>query len=80
MITDEIKKLAGVKKGAGTKEPVGNIELKKLVELAKKNMGKTRANDIKAYIRELAGTCASMGITIDGKSAKEVSRDKNLVI
>jgi large subunit ribosomal protein L11 len=33
------------------------------------------AKEIKARVKEVLGTCVSMGITVDGKSAKDVQAE-----
>lgn len=72
-----IKKEAGIEKGAGNREaPAGDVALEKLVKIskAKKNsLGKT----LKETLKEVAGACVSMGVTINGKSAKEVITEIN---
>lgn len=67
-----VKKEAGIEKGAGNREaPAGDIKLEKLVRIAKaktNSLGKTA----KETLREIVGSCQSMGITIDGKSPRAV--------
>jgi large subunit ribosomal protein L11 len=71
-ISDMIKKEAGVDKGAGTKDPVGNIALEKLIGIAKKKQSSSMGKTLKDVLKEAAGTCRSVGVTIDGKAAQEV--------
>jgi large subunit ribosomal protein L11 len=67
-----IKKEAGIEKGAGTKDaPAGNVSLEKLVKVARaktNSLGKS----VKETLREIVGSCQSLGVTIDGKSPKMV--------
>ena len=74
-ISDMIKKEAGVDKGAGTPEAVGDISLEKLLGLAKKNQEDSLGKTLKDVLKEAAGTCKSMGITIDGKDPRTVIRE-----
>jgi large subunit ribosomal protein L11 len=74
-ISDMIKKEAGVQKGAGTPEAVGDISLEKLAGIAKKKQGVTLGRNLKETLKEAAGTCKSMGITIDGKDARTAIRE-----
>ncbi len=64
----------GVTKGSGTPHSakVGDLPFAKLVEVAKKKKAGLYAATLKAATREVLGTCHSMGVTIDGKPAKEV--------
>ncbi|MGV8176987.1 MAG: 50S ribosomal protein L11 [Candidatus Bilamarchaeaceae archaeon] len=70
-----IKKEAGVEKGAGAKDPVGNIPLSKIVELAKKKSGSSLGKSVKEVAKELVGTCVSMGIKVDNKGAKDFMKE-----
>lgn len=70
-----IKKEAGVEKGAGNREaPAGNVPLEKLAKIAKAKsttLGKTRKDTLK----EIVGTCVSMGMNIDGKKPREITKE-----
>ena len=70
-----IKKAAGVDKGSGTKDKVGNITLPALVEVAKGLRPKSQGKTIKDIAREVIGSCVSMGITVEGKDAKEMEKE-----
>ncbi|MEW6748313.1 MAG: 50S ribosomal protein L11 [Candidatus Micrarchaeota archaeon] len=70
-----VKKEAGVEKGAGNREaPAGNIPLSKLVGIAKSKPNSLGRN-VKETLKEVMGTCVSMGITIDGKNAKDMIQE-----
>jgi large subunit ribosomal protein L11 len=70
-----IKKEAGIEKGAGNREsPAGDVALEKLVGIAKAkstSLGKS----LKDVLKEVLGTCVSMGITVDGKSPREITTE-----
>lgn len=72
-----IKKELGLDKGAKTSgtEVVGNLTLAQAVEIAKLKAGSTLAKDLKAAVKEVLGTCLSMGVTVDGKGVREVQRE-----
>ena len=60
-----ILKEAGIQKGAG------NISFEQAVKVAKtkeESLGK----DLKKAVLQVLGTCVSMGVTVDGKNAKEI--------
>jgi len=72
-----IRKELGLEKGAKTagKEVVGNLTLGQAVELAKLKLGATMAKGLKTAVKEVLGTCVSMGVTVDGRDAREVQRE-----
>ena len=63
----KVQKLAWIKDG--NKTLPGDIKLKSLVEIAK---SKEIPGDMQARAKQILGTCLSGGVTIDGKSPKEV--------
>jgi large subunit ribosomal protein L11 len=68
-----VKKELGLEKGAKTpgKETVGNLSLSQVIQIAKQKGGK----DLKAKVKEVLGTCKSMGVTVEGKDPVEVQRE-----
>ncbi|MFH1327600.1 MAG: 50S ribosomal protein L11 [Candidatus Bathyarchaeota archaeon] len=69
-----IVKELGVEKGAvnSKTEKVGNLTMEQVKSLAKMKMTETYSKSLKAAAKELLGVCVSMGVTIEGKEAKEV--------
>jgi large subunit ribosomal protein L11 len=69
-----IKKEAGIEKGS--KEPnaivAGNLSFDAAVRIANMKLEGMLAYELKAAVKEVIGTCVSMGVTIDGKKAKDV--------
>jgi len=65
---------AGITKGSGTPNSakVGDIAFDQLVTVAKKKKAGLYAASLKTAVREVLGTCVSMGVTVDGKPAKDV--------
>lgn len=73
-----IKKELGIETGAKAKgEVVGNITLEQIVKVAKMKGSASLAKGMKAAVNEILGTCVSMGVTCEGKSAKEVIKEVN---
>lgn len=72
-----IVKEAGVEKGSGTpgQQPVGNLSMEQVVRIARIKMSDMRVKSLKAAVKQVLGTCLSMGITVEGKSPKEVTRE-----
>ncbi|HZW56414.1 MAG TPA: 50S ribosomal protein L11 [Nitrososphaerales archaeon] len=68
-----IVKESGVAKGSATPKtaPAGNITADQLVKIAGVKITQSYGSTIKAVASEVAGSCVSMGITIEGKQAKE---------
>jgi large subunit ribosomal protein L11 len=64
----------GITKGSGTPNTVsaGDITFADLVGVAKKKRPGLYAASLKASVREVLGTCVSVGLTVDGKAPKEV--------
>ena len=66
-----IVKETGIAKGSGTPKtaPAGNITVDKLVKIARAKMPQSYGSSVKAVASEVAGTCLSMGVTVEGKPA-----------
>jgi large subunit ribosomal protein L11 len=69
-----IKKEAGIEKGSA--EPnvkvVGNLPFEAAVRIAKMKLDGMLSYELKTAVKEVLGTCVSLGVTIDGKAPKEV--------
>ncbi len=65
---------AGITKGSGTPNSakVGDLSFDQLVTVAKKKKAGLYAATLKSATREVLGTCVSMGLTVDGKPAKDI--------
>ncbi len=67
-----ILKELGIQKGAKTKdEVVGNVTIEQLKEVAKAKEHSLYGHSLKEKIMQLAGTCKSMNITVEGMPARE---------
>ena len=66
-----IKKEIGIEKGTGDGSIVGNVTWDQLKKVAKEKEVQCLGADTKHVIKELIGTCVSMGVTVEGKPAKE---------
>ena len=69
-----IKKEAGIEKGSA--EPnakvAGNLPFEAAVRIANMKLEGMLSYELKTAVREVIGTCVSVGVTIDGKKPKEV--------
>lgn len=74
-----IMKEAGVDKGSG--EPnttiVGDIPLETAVKIAKMKLDSMLSYDLKNAVKEVIGTCVSLGITVSGKKPKDLIKEIN---
>ena len=72
-----IVKELGVEKGSGTPKAtkVGNLSLEQIVKLAGMKRPDSYSKTTIAAVKEVAGACVSMGVTIDSKEPKEFIKD-----
>ena len=72
-------KEAGIQKGSGTSGTtwVGDLKVDSIVKVAKAKLESSYATSIKSVAKEVAGTCVSLGIKIEGKNPKEFTADIN---
>ena len=63
-----IKKAVGLAKGTATpsRETVGSITRDKLEAIAKEKMRDLNAKDLEGAVRQIMGTCRSMGVKVEG--------------
>jgi large subunit ribosomal protein L12e len=47
--------------------------LKEVIEIARKMRDKSLAKEFKGTVREILGTCFSVGCTVDGASPQDIS-------
>ena len=67
-----VKKEAHIEKGAGNREaPAGNLEFAKVVKIAK-SKSNSLGKSLKDTVKEVLGSCVSMGVNVDGKKARDV--------
>ena len=74
-----LAKESGIKKGSGTPktENVANLTMAQLVKIANVKIEQSYATSIKSTIKELLGSCVSMGITIENKNPDEILKEVN---
>ncbi len=51
----------------------GNLKFDDIIDIAKKLRPKSMAVDSAGTVKEVLGTCISLGCTVDGKSPKEIT-------
>ncbi|MDP7982553.1 MAG: 50S ribosomal protein L11 [Conexivisphaera sp.] len=72
-----LAKEAGIEKGSSQagKEFVGNVAFARVVSIAKLKQPEMNASSLKAAVKEVIGTCTSMGLKVEGKPPKEVIKE-----
>ncbi|KAJ3110053.1 60S ribosomal protein L12 [Phlyctochytrium bullatum] len=51
----------------------GNISLNEVIDIARKLRAKSMAKELRGTVREILGTCFSVGCTVEGQSPQDVS-------
>ena len=74
-----LAKESGIEKGSGTPntENVANLTMDQLVKIANVKIEQSYATSIKSAIKELLGSCVSMGLTIENKNPDEILKEVN---
>jgi len=72
-----IKKEINIQKGADNPKTnlVGNLTLEQVKKIAKMKIENLSSSSVKASSREIIGVANSMGVTIEGKPAKEFQKE-----
>lgn len=72
-----VRKELGIEKGASSsgQENVGNLTFDQVVKIAKQKSNSMLGKDLKASVKEVLGTCLSMGVTAEDKNSREVLRE-----
>jgi len=70
-----IKKEIGIELGSGTpgKNFVGNLTIKQAIAVANMKKGDSISKNLKNGVKEVVGTCGTMGVTIEGMKAKDAT-------
>lgn len=74
--TGLIKSVLGIQKGSGNARTdfVKDMSIEDLKKLAGMKRGDLTASSFRQACAEIVGTCTSMGITVDGKNPREMSK------
>jgi len=72
-----IKRELKIEKGSSTsgKQYVGNLTMEQVIKIARMKREQSLSYTLKGVVKEVLGTCVSMGITVDGKNPKQVIRE-----
>ena len=71
-----IKKEAGIQKGSGNPlDHVADLKIEQIIKIAKMKEDALSGKNLKAKVKEIVGTCNSMGIKVEGIHAKDALRE-----
>jgi len=72
-----IKRELGIEKGSSNpgKEFIGDLKLDQLLKIARMKKEQSISYSLKGVVKEVIGTCISMGIKIEGKDPRDFLRD-----
>lgn len=65
---------AGIEKGSSGEGIAGNISLAQAINVAKLKRQNSLSYELKNAVKEILGTCVSMGVTVDGKPARDIQK------
>jgi large subunit ribosomal protein L11 len=67
----------GVEKGSGTPntEKIGNLSMEQAVRIAQVKGAGLLAKNLKAGVKEVLGSCVSLGVTVENKDPREVQKE-----
>ena len=73
LIVSELK----IEKGSGSPktQKVGDLNMEQAVKIARMKSAELLSPNLKAAVKEVLGSCARMGITVDGKDPREVQKE-----
>lgn len=74
-----IKKEAGIEKGAANPllDKLADLKIEQIIKISKMKQDALLGKDNFAKVKEICGTCDSMGILVEGKQARETIKDIN---
>ena len=70
-------KEAGVPKGSGkpNTDLVGNVSFDKVLSIARIKMGDSYAKSIKSAVKEVVGSCVSMGVKVENQDPRQFMKE-----
>lgn len=76
-VAELLKKELGIEKGSGVQKKFqqANASIEQIISIAKTKLPNLLCRDLKSAVKTVVGTCVSLGILIENKSAKEVEQE-----
>lgn len=73
LIVSELK----IEKGSGSPkaQKIGNLNMDQIVKITKMKSAELLSTNLKMSVKEVLGSCVSMGVTAEGKDPKEVQKE-----
>jgi len=67
----------GIQKGSGKPktDKVGNLSMEQIVRIASVKRAEMLSRKAKTAVKEVLGSCVSMGVTVEGKDPREVQKE-----
>lgn len=74
-----VKKEAGIEKGSGNPlmDKVADIRIEQIIKVSKMKSDSLLGKTTLARVKEVLGSCDSMGVLVEGKQAREIIADVN---
>jgi large subunit ribosomal protein L11 len=74
-----IAKELGIEKGSQSpgSQKVGDLNIEQIIKIAKIKKPQLLSKSLKEAIKEILGTCVSIGVTVEGKDPREIIRGIN---
>ncbi|RLE83155.1 MAG: 50S ribosomal protein L11 [Thermoprotei archaeon] len=74
-----IIKEAKAQKGSGEpgRKYIGNLTMEQVIKIALTKREQLKSKTLKGAVKQVLGSCLSMGVTVEGKNPKEVIKEVN---
>lgn len=69
-----VLKEAGAEKGSSGEAIAGNISIDQAIKIAKMKKDRSLSYELQNTVKEVLGTCLSMGITVEGRAPRDVQK------
>jgi large subunit ribosomal protein L11 len=76
-VSELLKRELGIQKGSGLQSQlqVANASIEQIISVTKTKMQNLLSKDLKSAVKTVVGTCASLGVLIENKTAPEIEKD-----
>jgi large subunit ribosomal protein L11 len=76
-VSELLKKELGIAKGSGMQKKVTmyNASIEQIISVAKTKLPNMLSKNLKAAVKTVIGTCGSLGVLVENKSAAEIEND-----
>jgi large subunit ribosomal protein L11 len=76
-VSELVKSELGIKKGSGRQGEIyaANASIEQIISVAKTKLPNLLCNTLRTAVKNVVGTCVSLGVLIENKPAKEIEQD-----